>query len=724
MICPVCGTPSSAGMRFCGMCGEPLAQAGQRERRRVSVVFVDLAAFTTLTHGFDPEELRDLADGVLTVVAGIIEDYDGYVDSFRGDGLIALFGAPRSHPDDPERAVRAAAASLRAIEEIGGSRGFPLRGRAGVNTGIVIAGAVGSGRVRDYTVMGSAVNLAARLEAAAEPGEVWVGPETYESTRHRLLYRVTPRVSLAGFPNVEHAYALVSPLARQDADPYADLRFVGRAEELALLERRYREAVEDRRAREVWVVGEAGSGKTRLLREFTEGPAAGAQVVWIEGKAAREFSWWPLGRQLFGLEEGEEKRVAQQKVAQALQRLLPDATHVHDQVLRSLGFEQAARGRPGTRGGDRAAAAWRDVLAAAARRGEALGMLVLVENEPQAPAFQSFLALLGEASAPLLVVRTSRGRQLPAGADGVVLGPLALEESMALLDQVANPALQAATRSLVLQVGGIPSYLLELGRALSHTQSGSFSGSLASLLQARLDMLDPADRQLLSYAALTGERCWEGLLVELTDGGDGRALERLTRERLLVQEAESSIPGEVEYRFQSELLRHAVLRMVPFADRPLVHLRIAAWLERHAPLALSESIGFHFKEGGSHDAAYPHYLAAADLAQGHDDERAAALYETLLQLDLPPALLAQGALAYAQAALARSDVRAALAQLEAADEWIGSADGEAAGELRRAWEQLRAEAEAHGARAGSRERAESDRERSESGRGRGESGQA
>ena len=171
-------------MRFCGMCGAPLAVApARRERRRVTTVFIDLTGFSTLTRDFDPEKLRDLADDVLSVVAGIIEEYDGYIDAFQGDGLIALFGAPNAHPNDPERAVLAAAEGLRAIEAMGRSKGYPLKGRAGVNTGLVIAGNLGSGKIKDYTVMGSAVNLAARLEAAATPGEVWVG--TGNIPRHK-----------------------------------------------------------------------------------------------------------------------------------------------------------------------------------------------------------------------------------------------------------------------------------------------------------------------------------------------------------------------------------------------------------------------------------------------------------------------------------------------------------------------------------------------------------
>jgi len=303
VICTACGTPNPAGMRFCGMCGTELArQMTARERRRVSVVFVDLAAFSTLTFDLDPEELRDLADEVLTGVASVIEAYDGYVDAFQGDGLIALFGAPHSHPDDPQRAVMAAAAGLRAIEEIGRARGTPLQGRAGVNTGIVIAGAVGSGRVRSYTVMGSAVNLAARLEEAAVPGEVWVGPETFEATRHRLLYEPTEPLELNGFPNVTRAYRLVVGQAQQQPDPYGHLGFVGRESELAALHAAYDEVVTSRAPREVWLVGEAGRGKTRLLREFLRRLDARAAAYWIESRPTEEFRWMPLAQQVFGLQ--------------------------------------------------------------------------------------------------------------------------------------------------------------------------------------------------------------------------------------------------------------------------------------------------------------------------------------------------------------------------------------------------------------------------------------
>ena len=253
-----------------------------RERRRVTVVFIDLVGFSTLTRDFDPEKLRDLADEILTVIAGIVEDFDGYVDAFQGDGLIALFGAPRSHSDDPERAVLAAAAGLRAVETIGQNKGIMLKGRAGINTGTVIAGTVGTRRVKDYTVMGSAVNLAARLESAASPGEVWVGEETFEATRHRLYYAPSPPLTLRGFPEVTRAYHFTERMHARD--PYAHLNFVGRTEERDALWGALEEVRRTGQVKEVRLIGEAGSGKTRLMREFCKEVKRRrkAQVVWLE----------------------------------------------------------------------------------------------------------------------------------------------------------------------------------------------------------------------------------------------------------------------------------------------------------------------------------------------------------------------------------------------------------------------------------------------------------
>ncbi len=706
MTCPSCNAENLPGMRFCGMCGSALLpQLSGRERRRVTVVFVDLVGFSSLTQGYDPERLRDLADETLTVVAGIIEDYDGHVDAFRGDGLIALFGAPRSHPDDPQRAVLAAAASLRAIEAIGRSKGLPLQGRAGVNTGVVIAGAVGSGKVRDYTVMGSAVNLASRLESAAGVGEVWVGSETYEATRHLLRYEATPGISLRGFPEVTEAWRFVGSDYARIRDPYEHLRFVGRERELSELARAFDEVVRDGRPLGVWLCGEAGIGKSRLLKVFGEGlcQTRRAKVVWyrdVGHSRDGEPKYFQLAEQLFPVTISEGHSTLREKIKARLHELFGDRPELERTILGSLHLlERRSRprldevsGKHRRRPQTHVAQAWREVILAITRQelGEDGVPIVIIDVRSRDQDVELLTQALEQAEASLLLLQTSRTRPTADGVRVLALSPLELNESLELLTQLANPLLEVATRSLVSQVGGIPSYVLELGRALSITPTGSFSGSLASLLQARLDMLTPGARQLLAAAALVGERCWESLLLQLAPQPE--SLRELVDEQLLIAESGSSLPETTEYRFQSELLRNAVLRMIPFSDRPALHQRIASYLEEQAPLDLSPLIGYHFEQAGAPEAAYPHYLTAADTAAAEGDfDVALDLFEHLLSLPLPPDLLAQGSLAYLQVALAKRDFARAEEQLKTAQRWLERCDPASRGELQSVFERLRLE---------------------------------
>lgn len=545
--CPNCAADNLSTMRFCGMCGAPLADTPvRRERRRVTAVFIDLAGFSTLTRDFDPEKLRDLADDVLTVIAGIIEEYDGYVDAFQGDGLIALFGAPHSHPNDPERAVLAAAEGLRAIEAIGRSKGYPLQGRAGVNTGLVIAGDLGSGKIKGYTVMGSAVNLAARLEAAATPGEVWVGPETYRATRHSLRYLPSPVLSLAGFPDITQAQRFVQETRQRD--PYAHLGFVGREAELAQLWAALEHARSQTLPQELWLIGEAGSGKTRLVREFSQAVEAqrAARVLWLEPSS--ELTTGRL-----------------QVVPGGSQELLSELSTATQPLL------------------------------------------LIAEQGPQSATLEPLITALKGAPVQLLLLRLSR-KPLPARAANpranppqiLTLGPLSLGACLSILEELVDPALQLVTTSLVGETGGNPAYTIELGRTLNSARTGAFSGSLTSLLQARLDMLPSAQRYLLAQLALVGERSWIDLAAHLAQRARAD-LDALLNEDFLTRAETSSLPGEHELQFRSELVRRAALLMVPLSERPVLHEHIADWLEprlaeQAAPAALQDLLRQHRSE--------------------------------------------------------------------------------------------------------------------------------
>lgn len=652
MQCTSCGSELLAGARFCGMCGMAVKQAPQRERRLVSAVFIDLAGFTTLTLGLDAEAVRDLADAVLTTISGIIEQFSGHVDAFRGDGLIAVFGAPRSYADDAERAVNAAAAALRAIERIGSERGIELKGRAGVATGVVIAGELGSGRVREYTVMGSAMNLAARIESACTPGEVWVSPATYEATHNRMNFRPSGPVHLAGFPDVNELYILRSNPEPATADPFAHLKFVGRQAELTWLASMLREVRDSSRFRAVWLAGDTGVGKTRLLHELVQDQRTlGALVLWPAERSGAALSWHAMARAMFaGLDAGGSLP-SPAVIEETLERLLADEPRWRRQIMASLGLvELKPYTRLERRAVNRTSLAWRDLLVALAHH-EQRPVLVVLENEVLDDELLEFIGLLQEAEAPILLVRVTRSREPLTSGEWLELPPLTMAESLELLNQVADPVMRRATEALVYQVAGIPAYILELGRALSVAEDSSFSGSLEALLQARLDRLEQSDRQLLALAAISGERSWESQLIELGGPAARPALERMLAENILLQLPESRIPAEVELRFQSELLRHAVLRMVPFSDRPLAHLRIATWLESRAPFELSELIARHFRAGGSHDAAWPHYLAAMEQAARTDSAQVTGLIRDVSELQLPAEQKLLASLAAADAAL-------------------------------------------------------------------------
>ena len=693
MRCTYCATAIEPSMRYCGMCGRALVTrdgSSERERRHVSVVFVDLMGFSTLTHGLDPEELRDLADEVLTEVAGVIDDYDGYVDAFRGDGLIAVFGAPHSHPDDPYRAVVAAAASLRAIESIGAGKGLDLHGRAGVTTGMVVAGSVGSGRVREYTVMGSVVNLASRLETAAEAGQVLVGPDTYEATRHRLSFARVDGLHLPGFPAVTSAYAFVADRERR-TDPYQRLPFVGRTAELETLAEVLARVRTSGHAEPLWLVAEAGAGKTRLLREFAErSDPTCTSVVWLgtrrsDGSSNGGLEWNALAEQVLGVRSSDDQRTRLQCARAQLDHYLPNHASWQRLILGSLGLVPIPPWtRLERRQVDRTMLAWRDLLIGLARFEPGRALVVVCSSDGHAPGVDEFAGLLAQADAPLLVVRPSRGRDLPQGAPSVSLQPLSNEESLRLLSMVVDPVFAVAARALVEQVGGVPASIFELARALAITQDTNVSGSLISLLQARVDSFDPSARRLLSVAALSGDTCWDGLLAAIVPDAVTQ-LGPLRRADVLVADPISAIPGQTAYRFRSELLRRALLQMIPFADRPELHLRIGTWLEQHAPLRFSAAIAQHFDKGGASEAAYAHYLAAAGEAfVDGDRDRAERFYRALAQLDVDAPSRAQAALAHAEAALVWGDWEAAHHELSRAERFIEGSDPESCVALRAA----------------------------------------
>src|SRR4051795_11115653 len=331
--CGNCGTAAPPEARFCMECGSELAGAAParpapaatppEERRQVTVLFADLSGYTAVSEAMDPERVKALVDSALRRLAREVERFGGSVDKFIGDNVMALFGAPVAHEDDAERAVRAGLGMQEAMGEINDglreTHGVTLALRVGVNTGEVAAGAVGAA----YTVVGDTVNVAARLQAAAERGIVAVGERTMRASANAIEFRELEPLTLKGKGEPVRAWeataVAAAPGRRRDE---ARSPLVGRENELALLESLAERVARERRPYLVTIVGEAGVGKSRLLAEFERRatgfafrtgrcPAYGSAVV-----------YWALGEVLrdeFGIDDADSAEVAWRKLADGVE---------------------------------------------------------------------------------------------------------------------------------------------------------------------------------------------------------------------------------------------------------------------------------------------------------------------------------------------------------------------------------------------------------------------
>ena len=348
--CPGCGTENPPGAKFCIECGTALAGGAAapqvpappvetrppEERRKATVLFADLSGYTAVAERMDPETTKALVDRALRRLGQEVERYGGSVDKYIGDNVMAVFGAPVAHEDDPERAVRAGLAMQAAMGEINeglasnpnfGDANFLLR--VGINSGEVLAGRVGDG----YTVIGDAVNVAARLQAAARPGTVTVGEATQRLTRGAIDYAELEPLDLKGksepVPAWEAGAILVSTGLRsaRAASP-----LIGREDESALLLSLYERVVREGQSHLVTVLGQAGVGKTRLMSELTETlaeqPERPAVRVGRCPAYGSGISYWALGEILrgqFEILDTDEPDVAFGKLHRGLEQLLTDS---------------------------------------------------------------------------------------------------------------------------------------------------------------------------------------------------------------------------------------------------------------------------------------------------------------------------------------------------------------------------------------------------------------
>jgi class 3 adenylate cyclase/tetratricopeptide (TPR) repeat protein len=705
VICPVCGERNSERARFCSNCGSPLAgttapardarlerylpqgmlakleaaragRAMQGERRIVTMLFCDVVGSTAMAETLDPEAWTDIMNGAFEILIAPVYRYEGTLARLMGDAIFAFFGAPIAHEDDPRRAVNAGLDIVEGIgvyrEKLLADHGLELNVRVGINTGPVIVGEVGSDLRLEYTAMGDAVNVAARMEQTAEPGTVQITDETRRLVE--AAFEIEPRgaVEVKGKAEPIEAFRVLGATTRPvgtRAFAGRDAPLVGRERELELL----RAAADDvlgGRGRMVCLIGEAGLGKSRLIdearryflerrsREPEARPDPGERWdVWqcvsydtnrpyaqyrrllarmlgirdtdppdvVRAKLAHPddggASAWAeassrVRRALFDVLEPGEEPLEGEAFRDAILEIVPRFTRFYGSRPRSLIFEDL-------HWCDEASM---DMVIETAKLVEELPLLILFAFRPD-PAASSW-----RLKQWLEVEHPDRTTEL-------VLAPLSAEEGSALVDALLPGDRFDGVRSRILErTEGNPLFVEELAATIRErgTDGGhdaDVPSTLQALITARVDTLDEDTRRVLRLASVIGRTFSESVLGAVA--GDGEVL----RDRLAALEdagliGETGATPEREYAFRHSLTQDATYATMLLRERRELHQRVGEALERLYAARLGESAALlarHFEEAGDDERTLRYAAMAGDeAARLHANADAATHYRSAI----------------------------------------------------------------------------------------------
>jgi class 3 adenylate cyclase len=624
MRCPNCGQENPGEFRFCGACGAELVppSPAREVRKTVTVLFCDVTGSTAMGERLDPESTRRVMSRYFDEMRAAIERHGGTVEKFIGDAVMAVFGVPVVHEDDALRAVRAAADMRQALaglnDELERDRGVRIESRIGVNTGEVVAGQGNS------IATGDAVNVAARLEQGAEPGATLLGESTYRLVRDAVVAEPVEPLAAKGKAEPLRAYRLSEVVKGAEFIPRRlDSPLVGRENELAQLQRAYDHAVSEGVAYQFTLLGPAGIGKSRLIRELNDRVdarlLAGRCLPYGEG-----ITYWPLG-EIEPLSSEIDFEANRDEIALQTRRIL----------------ERLARERP---------------------------LLVVFDDLQWAEA--TFLDLIDHITdlardAPMLLVCIARPELLDVrpgwgggklNATTMLLEALTEAESAQLVDNLILARLDSRVKERISAAGeGNPLYLEEMLAMVAEDSNGELSipPTIQALLAARLDRLAPDERTAVECAAIQGQEFRHDALAALVPATLSERLAEIHQS--LVRKDLIRPTGEYTFRFKHLLLRDAAYDALPKEQRADLHERFSGWLETAAP-ELAEIRGYHLEQ------AY-HYRAEL----GPVDEAARNLARRA------STLLANAG----QRAGARADVHATINLLERAARLLPEGDGDA-----------------------------------------------
>jgi class 3 adenylate cyclase/tetratricopeptide (TPR) repeat protein len=666
IVCGTCAHENPDEARFCMSCGAPLVAAARaaEARKTVSIVFCDVTGSTELGERLDPETLSKVMQRYFDTMREPIERHGGTVEKFIGDAVMAVFGVPTLHEDDAMRAVRAAEDMREALvslnEELARERGVSIRTRTGVNTGEVLMGAHSA---EEGLVTGDAVNVAARLEQAAAPGEILLGWQTFRLTRDAVDVEPVEPLELKGKSEPVPAFRLIRSIPGAEGHARrTDSPMVGRESELQLLSQAFDRTTRERTCVLFTVLGTAGVGKSRLSTEFLKTIDArvlgGRCLHYGEG-----ITYWPIVEilhQAAGIQETDGPDEARAKLAGAIADA-PDADVILARIAHLLGLG-------GAPAADETFWAIRKLLETLASRQP---LVVIIDDIHWAePTLLDLIEHVADWSrdAPILLLCMARPELLedrPGWGGGKLNATTILLESLpepaagTLLDNLFGGDVDPGLRGTILtSAGGNPLFVEEMldtlvDRGLVAQTGGRWSATedltsvdmpptITALIASRLERLPGPERTVLEHGSVEGSVFHRGTVRALeTDGASGEAvmtqLMDLVRKEL-IRPDRAEIPGDDAFRFRHLLIRDAAYQAMPKEVRADLHERFAAWLSTVDGMPeADELIGYHLEQARAYllelgrpdertdrlgaDAA-DHLLAAGTKARERGDDAA------------------------------------------------------------------------------------------------------
>lgn len=590
-ICPACRARNPSAAKFCMECGARMS-IDEGERRTVSVLFADLSGFTSYSETVDPEAVRAVAETAAQRLGAIAIQHGGTIDKIIGDCVMAVWGAPVAHEDDAERAVRAAIAMNECVREY--SEEFAgLQLSTGVHTGEAIYAPVGPHG--EFTVLGDTVNTAARLQSAAQRGQIFIGTETARAIAHVVELEELDPIVMKGKQDPVPAWR-ASGIKGHQHKAAATSPFVGRRTELDRFSSVWERTTTQRAPHLIAVLGPAGIGKSRLIEVFIARTAEKARVLRGSCLAYGEgITYWPVVEMIKGvaqIKHDDPQDVSSRKLGALLESLgiddLDQLRTIAISVAHLVGAPVTPRGTYRAEEISRSELHWgiRRLLELMAAQTPLVCVIEDIHNaQPTLVELIEFI-LAGQSEAPILIVASARPEfkdAAPPLLDPkmnrrlIDLEPLDEQECMQMLERLTGDIADNGF-AILRAAEGNPLFLEEIVRMVPGATG--IPSSLQGVIDARIDRLADEERRLAGRAAVIGNVFWSGALRDLDESVEdpSATLNALIEREIIVRHETSSVEGEDEFAFKHGMFREVAYARIPKATRAALHERSAHWI--------------------------------------------------------------------------------------------------------------------------------------------------